>query len=427
MVNVEMVGQGGSDNWPQDGGGPGGQFHAAEMLNVLYALNGWGVLERTYTFTITEADRVITIPAFEAKIPDGSGGYKNVTQAGGNVTVTAADGTNPRTDIVVCDSAGVLAVTAGTATAETGDVKEAPMPALAADEIFLVKCKVPANQTNVLTADVFGRAIDVGEAQLNGVKGSDIASASTITLPDTNEDRFDITGTVTITAVSARRAGSRVWFQFDAATPITHNVTSLILLDGVSYTTIAGDAILFECIDGTNWKELSRNTALNTTPGWNLVGSQTTEATTTSTSAVDLLTVAIASTPATVPLMIAGSYRKTGGAADDAHLGLKLNTTVVSEAEPGSGRGLAHSGGGDNAESGSFVAYLGPRVTNYLRGATGTHSSRGSTALTNDTSGPAFTADMPTAAITSVIIRGITDNASNTLGVTEVFVYALGT
>ncbi len=168
MTNIEMVAQGGSDNFPQDGGGPGGQLHAAEVFNILMGLNSYGVDGSTLTMVVTGSDRLVTIPAFTARIPDGSGSFIIVVYAGGNATITASDASDPRVDIITLNSAGTLAVTAGAATTETGDVQEAPMPAMALDEIMLAKVKSPAAQTNVLSGDVFGRALDVSNAVLAG-------------------------------------------------------------------------------------------------------------------------------------------------------------------------------------------------------------------------------------------------------------------
>tara|TARA_Y100000310_G_scaffold119061_2_gene117871 strand:+ start:349 stop:1755 length:1407 start_codon:yes stop_codon:yes gene_type:complete len=111
MVNIELVGS------PADGSGSSGQFHAAEYINALRAINGHGVLGHTITATITGSSLVVTIPAFVAVIPDGSGGSTRVSHAGGTITHDAADGTNPRLDVGVVDASGNLEARKGTATA----------------------------------------------------------------------------------------------------------------------------------------------------------------------------------------------------------------------------------------------------------------------------------------------------------------------
>ncbi len=158
---VEMVSQGGSDNFPRDGGGPAGQFHAAEMFNVLQAVQfGCGVAARTYTMTVTGGNRVVTIPIFQAVVPDGAGAFVLINKTSAtDVSITASHTTLPRNDYVYVNSSGTVTVEDGTATAETGDVEEAPMDALNTNRIMLCKVKVPINQTNVLVVDVYGRAI----------------------------------------------------------------------------------------------------------------------------------------------------------------------------------------------------------------------------------------------------------------------------
>lgn len=247
MATVEMV-------WaPADGAGPAGQFHASEMLNVLRAIDGLGVYGHTLSVTITGADRNITVPAFTARVPDGSGGTTVVSYAGGTVASTTADATNPRTDIVVVNSSGTVSVTAGTPTAESGNVVEAPMPALGSNELLLLKCRRPANTNAITTSHLYGRAIDISE--IVEQKGSDVASASSVTLP-AGRNYFHITGTTTITAFSTRPAGEVVTLEFDGALQITHNATSMILLGAVNFTTAAGDVLAFVSEGSGNWRQV---------------------------------------------------------------------------------------------------------------------------------------------------------------------------
>lgn len=178
----------------------------------------------------------------------------------------------------------------------------------------------------------------------------------------------------------------------------------------------------------TDTSELSRDNGSTwdtlTSGGLIPEGSNTTEATTTSTSAVDLITVGSLSITAAVPIMFVCSFRKTTGAAALVAAGLKLNSTVVSEAIL-TVRSMFISDATDAASSGGLKAYLGPRVTNYLRA--GTRMQGGN--ITNNGAEPwdVQTADMPTATITSLIIRGIVANASVTLGADDLHVYSLAT
>src|SRR3990172_1750122 len=68
--------------------------------------------------------------------------------AAADVTITAADATNPRLDLIVVTSAGALAVRAGTAAA-------APKPpARTANDVLVAVVYVPANDTAIATTQI---------------------------------------------------------------------------------------------------------------------------------------------------------------------------------------------------------------------------------------------------------------------------------
>ena len=96
-----------------------------------------------------------------------------------------------------------------------------------------------------------------------GVKGANIASASSITL-GTDGNYFHITGTTTITALSTATAGKRVALVFDGALTLTHNATSLILPGGANITTAAGDSAIFVSEGSGNWRCVSYTKASGT-------------------------------------------------------------------------------------------------------------------------------------------------------------------
>lgn len=144
-------------------------------------------------------------------------------------------------------------------------------------------------------------------------------------------------------------------------------------------------------------------------------GAGTTEASTTSPTQVDLITISGLNIAAATPFIVVCSYRKTAGAAATALIGLKLNATTVMS-------GNTATSSTNQAESGALFLYVGPRVTNYLRGAVGMMDAGGAAWRT-----AAWDADAPVAAITAVVIRGSTTDAAITLGVDEVFVYTLAT
>jgi hypothetical protein len=90
-------------------------------------------------------------------------------------------------------------------------------------------------------------------------RGSDIASASTLTLPATGGGVFAVTGTTTVTGISSAYGGRRVSLRFAASLTLTHNGTSFILPSGVSIVTQAGDVADFvneaaANATGSNWR-----------------------------------------------------------------------------------------------------------------------------------------------------------------------------
>ena len=160
-------------------------------------------------------------------------------------------------------------------------------------------------------------------------------------------------------------------------------------------------------------------------------GGQTTEATTTSTIAVDLLSATSLTVAALSPFILVYDARKTSGAAARTACALKVNATVVGEAANLADGGW-QAGASDQAENGMCWVHSGARLTNYDGGMHGmfkVNLSADGTHLNTHTNfdGLFDTADMLTVQITSLIIRGITLSASQTLGVDEMHVYEYGT
>ena len=150
-------------------------------------------------------------------------------------------------------------------------------------------------------------------------------------------------------------------------------------------------------------------------------GGNTTEATTTSTSAVDLMTISSLNITASTAWSMVGSYRKTIGAAADAGLGLAINATVVSEVSVGSTRLSASLGGGNAAQSGGFWVVWSGVQTDYNKGGMGLAQAANDVGVVGIV---ALTAAAPVATITQVVIRGASGNASVTLASDDVHVYS---
>lgn len=100
-----------------------------------------------------------------------SGGTRSSVTSG-NVTVGAANATNPRIDLIVATSAGAKACRAGTAAA-------APKPPVrTAGDVVLAQIYIPANDTTIATSQIKDRRILWGTlpsataAQMDGTTGS---------------------------------------------------------------------------------------------------------------------------------------------------------------------------------------------------------------------------------------------------------------
>ena len=157
-----------------------------------------------------------------------------------------------------------------------------------------------------------------------------------------------------------------------------------------------------------------------------LVGENTTEVTSTSTSDVSLVTVTLTrSVLVSEGLRIVTSYRKSSGAAAAVTFGLRINSTNVALAPTSAAGGTTSI---NQAENGISVLDIGPRSTNYLAGIAGYYrtlvSATGITALAPKFSDAGLDALIPNASITSITIRGISGSASVTMGVKEVKIYA---
>jgi hypothetical protein len=132
---------------------------------------------------------------------------------------------------------------------------------------------------------VYGRAHDISEQYAFRVpKGSDLASAAALTLPDSSAGVFDVTGTTTVTSISSRPAGAIVIFQFDGALILTYNATTLVLANAVNYTTKAGDIFGFVSEGSGNWRELFRRPAEGGAAAWEHIDTQVLAGTATSVS-----------------------------------------------------------------------------------------------------------------------------------------------
>lgn len=142
-------------------------------------------------------------------------------------------------------------------------------------------------------------------------------------------------------------------------------------------------------------------------------GGQLTEATTTSTTDVDLLTASSLSIAEGLPIMVICGARKTAGGNHNCSIGFKVNATEVRAT-------FAISGSTDQAENGVFWCVFLHGVASYLAAGIISCSTTGGANVFQS-----FSADGPAATITDLIIRGKVANAAITMAADDMHVYSL--
>ncbi len=102
-----------------------------------------------------------------------------------------------------------------------------------------------ATTTEILTGTETTKAVTPDALAALWEKGSNVASAATVSLGEGGF--FHITGTTTITDIDFATAkdGRFAWVVFDGALTLTHNATTLKLPGGANIATAAGDRALF--------------------------------------------------------------------------------------------------------------------------------------------------------------------------------------
>lgn len=115
-------------------------------------------------------------------------------------------------------------------------------------------------------------AVQLGDM---GVKGADIASATTTNLASATGWYLDITGTTTITGFGTVNEGQLYMLRFTGVLTLTYNATSLILPGAASITTAAGDVAFMMSLGSGNWRCLVYQRASGLAGDVTLTGTQT--------------------------------------------------------------------------------------------------------------------------------------------------------
>lgn len=160
-------------------------------------------------------------------------------------------------------------------------------------------------------------------------------------------------------------------------------------------------------------------------------GGSTTPGSTTSTAAVDVVTVSGLSIAPNRPITIMVSFRKqtSGGALNSAGCGLKVDGTVISEAinTVNNDTGFGALGQTATAEVAFSQIWVGQRATNYFRTSFGEIITSAPTGagLLRQALFCAENANWPSATTTAIAIRGRTGSLGCTLFVDQVHIYSL--
>lgn len=127
------------------------QVDAVDVAILVDALNCTGVVSGCAVSAQGSPDMTVAVAAGVVQ----SGGVELAVTAG-NVTIAAADGTNPRFDLIVADSAGAKQRRGGTAAA-------APVfPTPTAGDVVLAAVYVPASDTTIATNQIVDKRAMVG-------------------------------------------------------------------------------------------------------------------------------------------------------------------------------------------------------------------------------------------------------------------------
>lgn len=178
-------------------------FHADQAepdkvdIDILVAgLNGVGVVSGCAVTAQGTPDMTCAVAAGITRNADGT----TATVATGNVTITAANATNPRLDLVVVSSSGVKSVTAGTAAASP------VFPAIPANSVVLAAVYVPANDTAIAANQITDKRVVLPQPQPLGQPSGTLLR--TYTFDSTVEGWTTNNGTLSATGGRLRLVGS---------------------------------------------------------------------------------------------------------------------------------------------------------------------------------------------------------------------------
>lgn len=122
------------------------QVDKVDVDILVAALNGNGVLSGCAVTPQGTPDMTVAVAAGIVRV-----GVVTAEVASGNLTIGAADATNPRFDLITVNNAGTKAVTAGT------PAPSPVFPEIPANSIAVASVYVPANETTIPTNHIYDK------------------------------------------------------------------------------------------------------------------------------------------------------------------------------------------------------------------------------------------------------------------------------
>lgn len=193
--------------------GKGLSFH--ELNRLADAMAGKYMFPESAGGAVTTSSGLtVAVAAIAGNTVTINGSLVSTAYAGGTVTASAADATNPRRDIVYYDTSGAVGVAAGTAAATPH------VPTLTSTQIAVAELYVAANSVTISAGDIADR-----RQQMTGAKKTSGAGYFAIpTLP--------AVGTTVTTSASANTYGS--WTEMTAST------SAALYIVGISINAASG-------------------------------------------------------------------------------------------------------------------------------------------------------------------------------------------
>lgn len=231
--------------------GEGGYFHVTGTTTITDI--DWGTAkDGRWAWLIFDGILTFTHHSTTLKLPTGA----NITTAAGDRALVIQDNGDNAICVVYQRADGTALSSAGAFTA--------------------------ASTTEVLTGTDSSKGVTPDALAALWEKGSDEASAGTVSFGEGGY--FHVTGTTTITDLDwdTAKDGRMAWVVFDGALTLTHHATTLILPTGANITTAAGDRALFVqdasdnviclCYIPAGKKPLYANVSANLTVGYTATG-----------------------------------------------------------------------------------------------------------------------------------------------------------